>query len=54
MIFPLPISIPQPTPPALRLAFPPDFSVGILIIAATGTRLKTIILKSASQNSQNS
>gem|GEM_PF-1625432 len=48
------ILIPKPNHPAAKLAFHLDLLVGTLIIAATGTRLKTMILMSANPYSQNS
>jgi len=54
VIFPVQTSIHSQIHPAAKFAFQPDFSVGVLIIAATGTRLKTMTLISANQNSQKS
>jgi len=46
--------MPNPNPHWARLALPPEFFVGTLIIVATGTRLNTITLISASPYSQKS
>ncbi|MEI8253917.1 MAG: hypothetical protein WCG25_09555 [bacterium] len=48
------IFIPNPNHQAAKFALFFDLLVGTLIIAATGTRLKTIILISANPYSQNS
>jgi len=42
--FPVQISIQAAQAQECKLALPPDFSVGTLSIAITGTILKTIIL----------
>jgi hypothetical protein len=53
LILPVLISIQKPIHHCARFAFPSDCFVGILSIAAMGTRLNAITLISASQNSQN-
>jgi hypothetical protein len=53
-ILPVQISIQNPIPPCAKLAFHQELIVGILIMPATGTKLNTITLISASQYWQKS